>query len=80
MENDTSITHTLTKTRNDYWVVGLGDGAGELPVLGRPATFANSRARVCCACSRCGPSGLSFFFFFFSHLSSFLISCLLGDS
>ena len=50
------------------WVVGLGDGAGLLPVPGRPATFAYTRARACCACSRCGTGGLYFFFIF--HLSS----------
>ena len=46
-------------------MVGLGDGAGKLPVPGRPATFAYSRAR---ACSRCGTDRLYFLFFF--HLSS----------
>ena len=45
-----------------------GNGAGKLPVPGHPATFAYSRARACCACSRCGTGGLYFFFIF--HLSS----------
>ena len=58
------------------WVVGLGDGAGQFPVPGRPATFAYSRARTCCACSKCGMGGL-FFFLFFICLP-FLMSCLLG--
>ena len=61
-----------------YWVVWLGEGAGKLPVLGRPAAFAYSRARTCCACSRCRTGGLYFFFIFFICLS-FLMSCLLGD-
>ena len=56
------------------WVVGLGDGAGELPVPGHPAT---SRTRACCACSRCGTGGL-YFFIFFIYLP-FLMSCVLGD-
>ena len=34
-----------------------------LPVPGRPATFAYSRARACCACSRCGTGGLYLFYF-----------------
>ena len=32
----------------------------QLPVPGRPATFAYSRTRACCACSRCGTGGLYF--------------------
>ena len=35
---------------------------------GRPATFAYSRARAGCACSRCGTGGLYYFNVF--HLSS----------
>ena len=35
---------------------------------GRPATFAYSRARACCACSRYRTGGLYFFYIF--HLSS----------
>ena len=42
-------------------MVGLGDGAGQLPVSGRLATFAYSKARACCACSRGGTSGLYFY-------------------
>ena len=30
-----------------FWVVGLGDGAGQLPVPGRPTTLAYGRARAC---------------------------------
>ena len=48
-------------------MVGLGDGAGELPVPGRPATFAHSRARVIV------------FIFFKTIYLPFLMSCLLGD-
>ena len=43
-------------------------------MLGRPATFAYSRERACCACSRCGTSGL-YFFICFIYLP-FLLSCL----
>ena len=60
------------------WVVGLVDGAGWLPVPGHPTTFAFSKVKACCACSRCGTGGL-FFFIFFIYLP-FLMSCLLGDS
>ena len=35
---------------------------------GHPATFAYSRARACCACSRCRMGGLYIFYIF--HLSS----------
>ena len=35
---------------------------------GCPATFVYSRARACCACSRCGTGGLYIYFFF--HLFS----------
>ena len=45
----------------------------------RPATLAYSRARACCACSRCGTGGLYFFFIFFICFP-FLMSCLLGNS
>ena len=66
------------------WVVGSGDGAGYLPVPGRPTTLAFSRAGACCVCSRCGTGGLFFFFFFFliffisSILSSFSDASSLG--
>ena len=33
---------------------------------GHPVTFAYSRVRACCACSRCGTGGLYIFFFFSS--------------
>ena len=49
-------------------MVGSGDGAGQLPVPGRPTTLAYGRTGACCACSRCGTGGLFFFFFFFFHL------------
>ena len=50
---------------------------GKLLVLGRPTNLDYSRARACCACSRCG---WGLFGHFFSHLSfhsSFSLS--LGD-
>ena len=53
-------------------MVGLDDGAGYLPVPGRPVTFAYSRARACCACSRCGTGGLYFYIFHLSSLSNVL--------
>ena len=40
--------------------------------------FYYSRARACCACSRCRTSGLYLYFLFFIYLP-FLMSCLLGD-
>ena len=53
-------------------VVGSGDGAGRLPVPGRPTTFAYGRARACWACSRCRTGGLCllfcFAFLFFIYL------------
>ena len=54
------------------WVVGSGDGAGYLPVPGRPTTLAYGRAGAYCACSRCETGALFFIFFFISSiLSSF---------
>ena len=50
-----------------HWVAGSGDGAGLLPVSGRPTTLAYGRAGACCACSRCGMDGLFFVCFCF-HL------------
>ena len=47
-------------------ILRLGDGAGKLPVPGRPATFAYNGARACCACSRCRTGGL-----YFSSIFSF---------
>ena len=63
---DTVLEILIQCDTNIDWVVGLGDGAVKLPVLGPPASFAYSRARACCACSRCRAGGLFFFF----HLSS----------
>ena len=37
---------------------------------GCPATLAYSRARACCACSRCGTDGLYIFIIIIFHLSS----------
>ena len=57
-------------------MVGSGDGAGQLPVPGRPTTLEYGRAGACCACSRCGTGGLFLvvFFFFFFVISSILSS------
>ena len=63
------MLHISIKNQIQAWVVGLGDGAGQLLVPGYHATFAYSRARACCACSRCGMGGLYFYYFIF-HLSS----------
>ena len=50
---------------------------GKLPVPGRPTNLDYSRARACCACSRCG---WGLFGHFFSHLSFlFSFSLSLGD-
>ena len=50
---------------------------GKLPVPGRPTFLDSGRARVYCACNRCG-RGL--FGHFFSHLSLlFSFSLSLGD-
>ena len=50
-------------------MVGSGDGAGQLPVQGRPTTLAYGRAGASCACSRCGTGGLFFVLCFPSRLS-----------
>ena len=51
---------------------------GKLPVPGRPTNLDDSRARACCACSRCG---LGLFGHFYSRLSFLLsFSLSLGDS
>ena len=52
-------------------MVGLGNGAGQLPVPGRPTTLAYGRAGACCACSKCGTGGL--FFILFVFISSFYL-------
>ena len=50
---------------------------GKLPVPGRPTNLDYGRARVCCACSRCG---WGLFGHFFSRLSFlFSHSLSLGD-
>ena len=41
---------------------------------GHPTTLAYSKARACCACSRCGMGGLFLCVFFSSRLSDFTIS------
>ena len=50
---------------------------GKLPVPGRPTNLDYSRARACCACSRCGWGLFGHFFSHLSFLSSFSLS--LGD-
>ena len=50
---------------------------GNLPVPGRPTNLDYSRARACCACSRCGWGLFGHFFSHLSFLSSFSFS--LGD-
>ena len=42
---------------------------GKLPVLGRPTNLYDSRARACCACSRCGWGLFGHFYSPFSPLS-----------
>ena len=50
---------------------------GNLPMPGRPTNLDYSRARACCACSRCGLALFGHFFSYLSFLSSFSLS--LGD-
>ena len=52
-------------------------GRPNLPVPGRPTNLDYSRARACCACSRCGWGLFGHFFSYLSFLSSFSFS--LGD-
>ena len=62
------------------YCVGWWGGAkvlGNLPVPGRPINLDYSKARACCACSRCGGGCLDFFFSHLSFLSTFSLS--LGD-
>ena len=62
------------------WIQGWSGGAkvlGKLPVAGRPTNLDYSRARACCACSRCGWGLFGHFFSHLSFLSSFSLS--LGD-
>ena len=47
---------------------------GNLPVPGRPTHLDYSRARACCACSRCGWGLFGYFFSHLSFLSSFSLS------
>ena len=61
------------------WVVGLRDAAGYLPVSGRPATFAYSRARACCPLPQVRDGWAIVFIFFKTIYLPFLMSCLLGD-
>ena len=56
---------------------GVAKVLGNLPVPGRPTDLDYSKARACCACSRCG---WGLFGHFFSHLSFlFSFSLSLGD-
>ena len=47
---------------------------GKLPVPERPTNLDYSRARACCACSRCGWGLFGHFFSPLSFLSSFSLS------
>ena len=63
-----SCVHIFYHTLNSqnyilYWAVRLGDGTCYLPGPGRPATFAYSRTRAYCACSRCWTDWLYVFIF-----------------
>ena len=63
-----------------HYAVGWSGGAkvlGNLPVPGRPTDLDYSRARACCACSRCGWGLFGHFFSRLSFLFSFSPS--LGD-
>ena len=55
----------VSKQRTKTWMVGSGDGAGQIPVPGSPTALAYSRTRACCACS-------CFCVFFISSILSFL--------
>ena len=61
------------------WMLGSGDGAGKLPVPGRPTTLAYGRAAACCACSRWGRVGCFLFYFILSIYLPFLMPHLMGD-
>ena len=67
---------TTRPRRLSYW--GWSGGAmvlGKLPVPGASYNFDNSRARACCACSRCG---WGWFGHFYSHLSFLFFLPLFG--
>ena len=64
----------------DLLLPGWSGGAkvlGNLPEPGRPTNLDYSRARACCACSRCGWGLFGHFFSHLSFLASFSLS--LGD-
>ena len=60
------------------WVVGSGDGAGQLPVPGRPTTLAYGRGLLCFQQVRDGWAVFFFFFFILSILFSFSNASSLG--
>ena len=51
---------------------------GQLSVPGRPTSLDDSRARACCACSRCGWGLFGHFYSHLSFLSSFSLSLGVG--
>ena len=67
----------LLKSESDNISSGGAKVLGKLPVPGRPTNLDYSRARACCACSRCGWGLFGHFFSHLSFLSSFSLS--LGD-
>ena len=56
------------------WWSGGAKVMGNFPVPGRPTNLDYSRARACCACSRCGWGFIGHFFSQLSFLSSFSLS------
>ena len=75
------VNNSFYYSNNVHFEGGWSGGAmvlGKLPVPGRPTNLVHSRARACCACSRCGWGLFGHFFSRLSFLSSFSLS--LGDS
>ena len=69
--------HYVHEYNQDSGWSGGAKVLGKLPVAGRPTNLDYSRARACCACSRCGWGLFGHFFSHLSFLSSFSLS--LGD-
>ena len=81
LPNTAQLIGQMTKIQitSDQFSRGWSGGAkvlGKLPVPGRPTNLNYSRARACCACSRCG-WGL-FGHFFLSSVLSLLFLPLFG--
>ena len=70
--------HLRSKSRvSPFRISGWSGGAlvlGKLPVPRRPTNLDYSRAKVCCACSRCGWGLFGHFFSRLSFLFSFSLS------